>query len=61
MHVGGLQDVVRSPIYATGVGLVLYGLSQSARHAQSRFRIRDESIFARVKDRMRQWFFSEED
>jgi len=61
MHVSGLQDVVRSPIYATGVGLVLYGLSQSARHAQSRFRIRDESIFARVKESMRHWFFSEED
>ena len=25
---GGLQDVVRDPMYATGVGLVLYGISQ---------------------------------
>lgn len=24
-HIGGLMDVVNSPIYATGVGLVLYG------------------------------------
>jgi cell division protein FtsA len=60
MHVTGLQDVVRSPMYATGVGLALYGVSQSARRDQSRFRIRDESIFARVKDRMREWFFGEE-
>jgi cell division protein FtsA len=24
-NIGGLMDVVNSPIYATGVGLVLYG------------------------------------
>ncbi len=28
-RVGGLQDVVRDPMYATGVGLVLYGDSQA--------------------------------
>ncbi|HIG00282.1 MAG TPA: cell division protein FtsA [Myxococcales bacterium] len=58
-HIGGLQDVVRSPMYSTGVGLVLYGLSQARAHNQSRFRIRDESIFGRVKQRMRDWFYSE--
>jgi len=58
-HIGGLQDVVRSPMYATGVGLVLFGLSQSRAQNQSRFRIRDESIFGRVKQRMRDWFYSE--
>jgi cell division protein FtsA len=58
-HIGGLQDVVRSPMYSTGVGLVLYGLSQARSHNQSRFRIRDESIFGRVKQRMRDWFYSE--
>jgi cell division protein FtsA len=26
--VGGLADVVRSPVYATGVGLALYGARQ---------------------------------
>lgn len=57
-HVGGLQDVVRSPMYATGVGLVLFGHSASG-HRQSRFRIRDESIFRRVKQRMRDWFYGE--
>ncbi len=61
-HVGGLQDVVRSPMYATGVGLVLYGASQGrGRHAASRFRIRDDSIFRRVKQRMRDWFYGELD
>jgi cell division protein FtsA len=59
IHVGGLQDVVRSPMYATGVGLVLFGFSQTRANPQSRFRIRDESIFGRVKQRMREWFFGE--
>jgi cell division protein FtsA len=59
IHVGGLQDVVRSPMYATGVGLVLFGHSQSRVRTQSRFRIRDEGIFGRVKQRMREWFFGE--
>ena len=61
LHVGGLQDVVRSPMYATGVGLVLYGQAQSRGRAQSRFRIRDESIFRRVRQRMRDWFYGEFD
>jgi len=59
LHVGGLQDVVRSPMYATGVGLVLYGLSRSQGRGPSRFRIRDDSIFRRVKQRMRDWFYGE--
>jgi cell division protein FtsA len=54
-RVGGLQDVVRGPMYATGVGLVLFGASQD--RDNTRFRIRDESIFGRVKQRMRDWFF----
>jgi cell division protein FtsA len=58
-HIGGLQDVVRSPMYATGVGLVIFGNSQRRAHNTSRFRIRDESIFGRVKQRMRDWFYSE--
>jgi cell division protein FtsA len=58
-QIGGLQDVVRSPMYATGVGLSLFGASRAQRAA--RFRIRDESIFGRVKQRMRDWFFGEFD
>ena len=60
-HIGGLQDVVRSPMYATGVGLVLFGSSQQRLRRGSRFRIRDESIFGRVKQRMRDWFYGEFD
>jgi cell division protein FtsA len=58
-NVGGLQDVVRGPMYATGVGLAIFGASQEQSHGQSRFRIRDASIFGRVRQRMRDWFFSE--
>jgi len=54
-RVGGLQDVVRGPMYATGVGLVLFGAAQDRQH--TRFRIRDDSIFGRVKQRMRDWFY----
>jgi cell division protein FtsA len=50
--IGGLVDVVRSPVYATGVGLVVYG----ARHQdRSMFRIRDENVFKKVKRRMGEW------
>jgi cell division protein FtsA len=58
-NIGGLQDVVRGPMYTTGVGLAIFGASQEQDHAQSRFRIRDESIFGRVRQRMRDWFFSD--
>jgi cell division protein FtsA len=55
--IGGLQDIVRSPMYSTGVGLVVFGMNQ--RRSGSRFRIRDDSIFGRVKQRMRDWFYAE--
>jgi cell division protein FtsA len=57
-RIGGLVDVVKSPMYATGVGLVLYGALHAERRAGKgpMFRIRDdENIYARVKSRMRQW------
>ncbi len=51
--IGGLVDVVNNPMYATGVGLVLYGArNQSAK----KFRIRDANIFNRVMSRMKRWF-----
>ncbi len=51
--VGGLVDVVNSPKYATGVGLVLYG----ARKGESRpFRGSEAGIFERVRARMADWF-----
>jgi cell division protein FtsA len=52
-HVGGLIDVVSSPIYATGVGLVLYGIKRQDRNF---FRIRDDNLFHKVRERMVDWF-----
>jgi cell division protein FtsA len=51
--IGGLTDVVNSPVYATGVGLVKYG----SRNMQTRnFVIGQENLFDRVARRMREWF-----
>jgi cell division protein FtsA len=58
-QIGGLKDVVRGPMFATGVGLVLFGAAQGNARSHTRFRIRDESIFARVRERMREWFYGE--
>lgn len=52
--VGGLTDVVASPTYATGVGLVLYGAEN--RHQRRFHRVTDRNIFDRVVARMREWF-----
>lgn len=50
--IGGLVDLVNSPIYATGVGLVLYG----SRHmAQSRFKVGEGNVFRKVTQRMKEW------
>lgn len=51
--IGGLGEVVSSPKYATGVGLVLAGARNGH---ESKFRIRDENIFSRVTMRMKEWF-----
>ena len=50
---GGIADVVNSPMYATAVGLVLYGARSLPK---KKFRIRDQNIFFRVMDRMKKWF-----
>jgi len=50
--IGGLVDVVKSPMYATGVGLVLYG----AKHLEAKhFKIREDNIYRKVMDRMKGW------
>jgi len=51
-HVKGLVDVISSPVYATGVGLVLYGMKRQERNF---FRLRDDNIFAKVRHRMSDW------
>ena len=51
--ISGLADLVNSPIFATGVGLVVYG---SRNRSKSRFRIGETNIFTKVSRRMRDWF-----
>lgn len=51
--IGGLVDVVKSPMYATGVGLVVAGSKGEGGH---RFKVREENLYGKVKTRMREWF-----
>lgn len=49
----GLTDVVNNPMYATGVGLVMYG----ARNVKKKkYRIRDKNIFNKIFEQMKRWF-----
>jgi len=52
-EISGLVDVVNNPMYATGVGLVLYG---ARNQTTKKFRIRDVNIFNRIMTRMKKWF-----
>jgi cell division protein FtsA len=52
-HVSGLVDVVRNPIHATGVGLLLYGLEDQLR------RTADPPMSGGLREiieRMKAWF-----
>lgn len=50
-RVGGLVDVVSSPMYATGVGLVHIG----SRSDQQRFKVREKNVYTKVRGRMKEW------
>jgi len=51
--VGGLMDVVNNPMFATGVGLVLYG----KRHrTDARFKSSDRNFVGKAAQRMKRWF-----
>lgn len=52
--VGGLKEVVSSPMYATGVGLVLYGAEHRDQRRFSRFS--ERTLVDKVIKRMMQWF-----
>lgn len=51
--IGGLTDVVNSPLYATGVGLIMYGLRN--RSVRS-FRKGEGNPFARLLQRIKRWY-----
>jgi cell division protein FtsA len=52
-HVGGLVDVVRNPIHATGVGLLLFGNKE---HAPGHAEIKVGEGFKGMLARMKSWF-----
>ncbi|MEJ2452554.1 MAG: cell division protein FtsA [Candidatus Thiodiazotropha sp.] len=52
-YVSGLSDVVRNPIYSTGVGLLLFG---QRNRAQSGHELANEGGLKAVWDRMKHWF-----
>jgi cell division protein FtsA len=54
-RIGGLIDVVNSPVYATGVGLVVYGSKNVGVH-EFPTQQSDDTVFRRVSRRMKEWF-----
>lgn len=52
-NVGGLVDVISSPVYSTGVGLVLYGMNAQDKNL---FHVREANLFCKVRGRMAEWF-----
>ena len=52
-YVSGLSEVVRNPIYATGVGLLMYGKQQLAMPRSSGG---SEAGFSAVLTKMKKWF-----
>jgi cell division protein FtsA len=48
-----LDEAVRKPRFATGVGLVVFGAQAAQR---PRFKIRDERVYDKITTRMKEWF-----
>ncbi|HPW45189.1 MAG TPA: cell division protein FtsA [bacterium] len=51
--IGGLVDVVKYPMYATGVGLVMSGAN--AERQDKRFKVKERNVHTKVIGRMREW------
>ena len=52
-NVGGLVDIVNSPDFATGVGLVLYGAREGI---DTGYRVDEDNVFMRMKNQIVHWF-----
>jgi cell division protein FtsA len=52
-YVGGLSDVVKTPRFSTGVGLLLYGLERHQHHEAARAQ---SGSFGDVLEKMKTWF-----
>lgn len=53
-NIGGLVDVVKSPMFSTAVGLIQTGIKSSSQ--DGRFRSRDFGVYSKVKGRLKEWF-----
>jgi len=53
-RIGGLNDKVNSPLYATGVGLVLYGSKNES--VSELYKGSDENVFKNIISRLGNWF-----
>ena len=51
--VGGLSDHTSNPLYATGVGLLLYGVKFGG---EKMIKIKDENVMKKVIESMKNWF-----
>ncbi len=51
--VGGLSDHTSNPLYATGVGLLLYGVKSGG---EKMIKIKDENVMKKVIESMKNWF-----
>lgn len=51
--IGGLKDIVKNPVYATGVGLVIFGSSASCK---TDFKDPESQGFSGILHKMKQWF-----
>ncbi len=54
-RIGGLTDVVNSPVYATGVGLVVYGSRNSGAREFPTTKL-ENSLYGSVFGKMKSWF-----
>ena len=52
-YVGGLSDVVKTPRFSTGVGLLLYGMERHHQHQAERL---NSSSLSDLLERMKAWF-----
>ena len=55
-YVGGLSGVVHNPIYATGVGLVLYGARSREGRSYSMHTRSSQAGLKSVMGKMKSWF-----
>lgn len=51
--IGGLTDIVNSPIYATGVGLVIHGSRRLAKNARKK---KEKGFAQRTVNKAKKWF-----